>query len=69
MSRIAIPRNTNRKMLYFYIISATSGVKLGFLKGAKKQKEGTIPRSKVLWSKKPQNMVDFTEEWVKWQTL
>ena len=39
MSRIARPRNTNRKTLYFYIISATSGVKLGFLKGAKK-KEG-----------------------------
>ena len=39
MSRIARPRNTNRKIVYFYIISATSGVKLGFFKGAKK-KEG-----------------------------
>ena len=39
MACIARPRNTNSKMLSFYNIFATIGVKLGFSRGAKKEGE------------------------------
>ena len=53
MSCIARPRNTSRKMLYFYMISATSGKKLGFCMGTKKGKGGQQQKARFYRQKTP----------------
>ena len=59
MSRIARPRNTNKRMLYFDIISASSGVKLGFLKGAKNKKREDTTKKQGFIVERPQTYGAF----------